>query len=146
MFPGICASVASWTKSERRPGVEDMRGVSRAAVDVSPRMASFRGAGNDAGSWKMKPMQGSTHRDVKRRVGKERRIRTSVDEWPGAHVDGTPEAATLYKVPPVPVTIAEHVLSGLFVVVQSVFGAGCTRVRGREELVDGETVCRLGAC
>lgn len=33
--------------------------------DVSPRMASFRGAGKDAGSWKMKPMQGSTRRAVK---------------------------------------------------------------------------------
>jgi hypothetical protein len=68
-----------------------------------------------------------------------------MDEWPGAHVHGAPEAVTLYKVPPVPVTIAEHVLPGLLVVVQSVVGAGCTRVRGREELVDGETVCRLGA-
>lgn len=60
MSTGICASVASCTRSDSCPGVEKMSGVSPAADDVSPRMANFRGAGSDAGSWMIKPMQGST--------------------------------------------------------------------------------------
>jgi hypothetical protein len=120
-FWGMYASVASWTRSDRLPGVEDTRGVRCAAVEVSPRTASFRGAGSEAGSWKMKPTQGSTRRGavVERADGEREReeMRTSVDEWPGARVHGAPDTAPLRKVPPVPVCVAEHVAPGLFVVV-----------------------------
>jgi hypothetical protein len=60
MSSGMCASVASCTRSDRRPGVEETSAVSPAPDDVSPRMTNFRGAGSDAGSWMIKPMQGST--------------------------------------------------------------------------------------
>jgi hypothetical protein len=60
MSSGMCASVASCTRSDRRPGVEETSEVSPAADDVSPRMTNFRGAGSDAVSWMIKPMQGST--------------------------------------------------------------------------------------
>lgn len=62
MSSGMCASVASCTRSDSRPGVEEMSEVRPVADDVSPRMASFRGAESDAGSWMIKPMQGSTSR------------------------------------------------------------------------------------
>ena len=74
---------------------------------------------------------------------KERR--TSVDEWPGTDVHGTPGTAPLCKVPPVPVPVAQQVLSGLLAVVQSVAGAGRARVCGCEELMDRIAVSRLGS-
>ena len=72
-------------------------------------------------------------------------MRTSVDEWPGAHVDGAPGTAPFCKVPPVPVRVAEYVLPGLLVAVESVVGAGRARICRREELVDGVAVRRIGA-
>ena len=62
MSSGMCASVASCTRSDSCPGVEATSAVRRVADDVSPRMTNFRGAGSDAGSWMIKPMQGSTSR------------------------------------------------------------------------------------
>jgi hypothetical protein len=82
---------------------------------------------------------------VEQWVGKERETRTSVDEWPGAHMHGAPETAPLCKVPPIPVRVAEHVSPGLFIVVQGVVGAGRAWIRGREELVDRVAFRRLGA-
>jgi len=106
----------------------------------------------------MKPMQGSTRRVVKwgtgngryhpgtaRRGKIERERRTSVDEWPSKDVHGTPEAAALCKVPPVPIPIAEYVQPRLLIAVQSVVSAGRARVRWRNELVDRVAFCRLGA-
>ena len=104
-------------------------------------------------------MQGSTRRTVNwgaanegyypgtARRGGERDIerRTSVDEWPGTDVHGTPKAAALCKVPPVPIPIAEHVLPWLLIVVQSVVSAGGPWVRWRNEFVDCVAFCWLGA-
>ena len=80
-------------------------------------------------------------------TGGERDIetRTSVNEWPATDVHGTPKAASLCKVPPVPIPIAEHVPPRLLVVVQGVVSAGCARVRWRNELVDRVAVRCLGA-
>jgi hypothetical protein len=106
----------------------------------------------------MKPIQGSTRRAVNwgagnggyypgtaRQGAREVETRTSVDEWPGTDVHGTPEAASLCKVPPVPIPIAEHVLPRLLIVVQSIVSAGRARVRWRNELVDCVAFCWLGA-
>lgn len=74
MSAGMGASVASCTRRDRRPGVEETRVVSPAADDVSPRMANFRGAGRDADSWMIKPMQGSTshpHGQAGRRLNRK---------------------------------------------------------------------------
>ena len=76
---------------------------------------------------------------------RDRETRTSVDDWPGTDVHGTPEAASLCKVPPVPIPIAEHVPSRFLIVEQSVISAGRASVRWRNELVDRVAVCRLGA-
>jgi hypothetical protein len=68
-----------------------------------------------------------------------------VDERPCAHVHGPPAAAPLCKVSPVSVRVAEHVAPGLLAFVQYVIVAGCTRVCGREKLVDRIAVGRFGA-
>lgn len=72
-------------------------------------------------------------------------IRTSVNEWPGAHMHGAPETAPFCKIPPIPVRVAEHVSPGLLIVVQGVVGAGRVGIRGREKLVDRVAFRRLGA-
>ena len=119
MFSGMCASVASWTRSDRRPGVEETSAVSPALDDESPRMANFRGAGSEAGSWMMKPMHGSTSqpsrlsgrgRTLNRTmVWSARETQTSVDERPSTHVYGSPETASFCKVPPVSVFVAKEI-------------------------------------
>ena len=76
MSCGMCASVASCTRSDKRPGVEETSAVSAALDDVSPRMANFRGAGSEAGSWMIKPIQGSTSQPT-------RSSGSNVEQWYG---------------------------------------------------------------
>lgn len=83
-------------------------------------------------------------RAIIKKLGRRRATRTSVDEWPSAHAYDAPEAASLCKVPPVPILIAEHVFPRLFIFVQSLVVAGRPWVRRREELVDGVAVGRVG--
>lgn len=154
MSSGMCASVASCTRSDSRPGVEETSGVSPVADDVSPRMTSFRGAGRDAGSWMIKPMQGSISQPLSgSKINTLRTVsqlgwesRTSVDEGPSTHVYSTPETASFCKVPPVSVFVAKHVSSRLLVIMQSFVVARRTWVCRGEELVNRIAIGRFYAC
>jgi hypothetical protein len=114
---GIWASVASCTRSERRPGVERTSGVSWDASDVSPRIASFLGAASVAGSCMMYPMHGSSTHVSGNASGCFffGSTRTSVYKWPCAYVYGSPRTRPLCKVPPEAVLVTEHVLPWLLV-------------------------------
>jgi len=124
------------------------------ADDVSPRMTNFRGAGSDAGSWMIKPMQGSTSQpssgscvNTSRTVSQSgRESRTSVDEGTSTHVYTTPETASFCKVSPVSVFVAKHVSSRLLVIMQSCVVARRTWVCRGDKLVNRVAVGRLYAC
>ena len=138
---------AAWGRGDE---VSELRGRRRVAEDgqLSGRREGRRLVEDeaDAGVYAWSRQMGSGKRRVLPRNGatggeRDRETRTSVDEWPGTDVHGTPEAASLCKVPPVPIPIAKHVLPRLLIAVQSIVSAGRARVRWHNELVDCVAFC-----